>query len=380
MLRLASAPPILAVRSALGPFIYAGACKANLERVCPVSASDWIAVVGACVAALAFIVSSRALQLQRAGAKASTRTEFDELVRQLWVTLSKSYEDLGRPQPGSGVPPPDVAAALGEIQTLALRAHDFLYPASAGDMSAVGWYRRLLQLWNPPSEPPHPNWYDAVVLASSFAQVWDYERAKRYWELAVNLSTGPGAEVGPMAQVNTLREIGIFYYVGNSDSELQLARDAFNQAFNVLRPEVNGVDFAYFQNSVTRFIQAQQEDAIGDIERAAQCVREAWHSSTHVRAKWRRQQVQNDIAAFLSYGVSYERDPRRVQRYDDLPQELMDEVANLQGQQQSPDAQNQMFAAAWQQGFNAAHDQMSTAQQSSAPLLPPDSPASPCQG
>jgi hypothetical protein len=97
-------------------------------------------------------------------------------------------------------------------------------------------------------------------------------------------------------------------------------------------------------------------------------------------AKWRRQQVQNDIAAFLAYGVSYERDPRRFQRYDDLPRELKDEVANLQRQQQSPDAQNQMFAAAWQQEFNAAHEQMSTAQQSSAPLLPPDSPALPCQG
>jgi hypothetical protein len=164
--------------------------RPSQERVRPVSAGDWIAVIGACVATLAFFVSGRALRLQRSGADAGTRTQFDELVRQLWVALSKSYEDVGRPQPGAGVTPPDVAAALGEIQTLALRAHDFLYPDAAGDMTAVGWRRRVLQLWNPPSEPLQLNWYDAIVLASSFAQVWDYQRAKRYWELAVNPTPG----------------------------------------------------------------------------------------------------------------------------------------------------------------------------------------------
>jgi len=338
------------------------------------SAGDWIAVVGACVAALAFVVSGRALQLQRAGAKASIRKEFEEIVHQLWLTLSKSYEDVGRPQPGSGVTPPDIAAALGELQTLALRAHDFLHPDSASEMRTIGWYRRLVQLWNAPSERPQPNWYDAVVLASAFAQVWDYEKAKSYWEQAVKLSTGPEAAVGPMAQITTLREVGTFYYLGNRDSDLQVARDTFNRALQILTPEANGIDFAYFQNSVTLFIRAQQEDALGNIELASESIRDSWHLSTKVRANWRRQQVQNDIASFLAYGVSYDRDPRRFQRYDGLPQELKDEITNLQAQQQPPGIQNQMFASAWQQGFNAAHEQMSPAQ---PPMYwpPPDSPA-----
>lgn len=332
--------------------------------------SDWITLVGAGIATLAFVVSARALRLQHAGAKADIRQDFEDLIRQLWLALGKSFGDQ---RPDSGVPPSDVEAALGEIQTLALRAHFFLLPTSANKMATIGWHQRLLQLWSSPSEKPQANWYDAVVLANSFAQVWDYEKAKGYWELAVDLSTGPDAEVGPMAQITTLREVGIFYYGNATDSGVQLGRDAFKRAFHILEPKANGEDFTYFQNSVTRFLQALQEDQLDNTEQAAQYIRDAWNLSTNVRANWRRQQVQRDISGFLADRLSYESSPFRLQHYDGLPQELKDAVASLKAQQPTPDVQNQIFADAWQQGFTAAQYQMSAVKPPSVLRQPPDS-------
>ena len=91
--------------------------------------SGWLATVSAGIAALAFIVSLRALQLQRAGAEASTRQEFDELVRQLWLALVKSLRNVEDSRPGSNGFSPGAEEATGEMQTLALRADEILHPA-----------------------------------------------------------------------------------------------------------------------------------------------------------------------------------------------------------------------------------------------------------
>jgi hypothetical protein len=334
-----------------------------------VDTSGWLATVSAGIAALAFIVSLRALQLQRAGAEASSRQEFDELVRQLWLALSKSLGNVEDSRPGSDGFSPGAEQAAGEMQTLALRADEILQPAPEDDTQGARWLSWLSRLWNPSSERPQPNWFDARVLADSFAQVWDLERARSYWELACKL-----AEVNPMARVLTLRESGTFYYLGASDAELEVARNSFNKAVNILQPETHGADVAYYQNSMTRFIQAQQEDRLDNTEQAAEYLCESWESATKVRAVWRRLEARRDIAAFVAYAVSNENDSRRSERYESLPQEIKDEVAVLRLQQQTSDSQQQMLAAAWQQGFAAAHQQMFTAPQAS---MPPPIPGPP---
>jgi hypothetical protein len=327
----------------------------------PVDTSGWLATVSAGIAALAFIVSLRALQLQRAGAQASARQEFDELVRQLWLALSKSFGNVEDSRQSSDGFSAAAEEATGEMQTLALRADEILHPPSGDDTQGVGWRRRLLRLWNPSSERPQPNWFDARVLADSFAQVWDLERARNYWELAGKL-----AEINPMAKVLTLRQTGTFYYLGASHAELEVARNAFNEAVNILRPEMHGADVAYYQNSVTRFIQAQQEDRLDNTKQAAQYLRESWDLASKVQAVWRRREARRDIAAFVVYIMSDESDPHHSERYEGLPEEIKDEAEKLRIQQQTPDAQ-QMLDDAWQQGFAAAQQQMFTAQQPSMP-------------
>jgi hypothetical protein len=331
-----------------------------------VDTSDWIAAVSACVAALAFIVSRRALQLQQAGAEADTRQEFDELVHQLWLVLSKSFGNVADSRASSAVLPPSAEEVSGEMQTLALRADEILHPAPEDDTQGARWRRRLLRLWNPLGERPQPNWFDAKVLAASFAQVWDLERARSYWELACDL-----AEINPMARVLTLRERGVFYYLGASDAELEVARSSFNKAVTILRPEIQGTDVAYYQNSVTRFVQAQQEDRLDNTEQAAQYLCEAWDFASRLRVGWRRREATRDIAAFVAFVVSDESDARRAERYDGLPQEIKDEVEVVLVQQRTQDAQQQLLDAAWQQGFAAARQQMFAARQ---PSMPPAGP------
>ncbi len=177
-----------------------------------------------------------------------------------------------------------------------------------------------------------------------------------------------------MAMVLTLRETGTFYYLGASHAELEVARNTFDKAANILRPEMHGADVTYYQNFVTRFIQAQQEDRLDNTEQAAQYLCESWDLASRVRAVWRRREARRNIAAFVAYAVSNESDPHRSERYEGLPQEIKNEVAELRIQQQMPDSQQQMLDAAWQQGFAAAHQQMFNAPQPAMPPPIPDPP------
>jgi len=309
-----------------------------------VDASSWIAAASAGIAALAFVVSGRALQIQRTGAAISIRQEFDELVRQLWLALGKSMGDAENSRLGPAELSRAADLAGGEIQTLALRADEILYPEAEGDGRTV-WYWRWTRIWRPSSERPQPSWFDANVLASSFAEVWDLERARRYWQRAVALA----ARESPITQVLTLRDAGRFYYIDSTDSGLKIARDAFSKAASILQPEIHGTDLAYYQNSVTLFIQAQEEDGLDNIELASHYLCEAWELAANIRVFWRRRQAKSQIAAFIASAKSDINDPERSARYDGLPQEIMQEVDKLRIQQSA--------AAPWPESFNAGQQQ-----------------------
>jgi len=135
-----------------------------------VDASSWIAAASAGIAALAFVVSGRALQIQRTGAAISIRQEFDELVRQLWLALGKSMGDAENSRLGPAELSRAADLAGGEIQTLALRADEILYPEAEGDGRTV-WYWRWTRIWRPSSERPQPSWFDANVLAFTSTEV-----------------------------------------------------------------------------------------------------------------------------------------------------------------------------------------------------------------
>jgi hypothetical protein len=292
------------------------------------NASDWIAVASAGVALVALVVSYRALQLQSSGAKGSARQQFDELMHQLGRALDKwlSNGDGDSPQ-GQAGSASNGEVAQGEIQTLALDADALVNPPA----SNASWVQTLSRLWNPRSSPLQPNWYEAVVLASSFAEVWDIERAGDYWKLAKKMCHDPKAKVGASAQIFTYRSYGQFCYEKNTEDDLKEAREIFDSAVKILQPETNGPDVTNAQNQETRFQQAQEEDKLSKTAEAAWCLREAWEYCMKVRAPWRCQQAKSAMASFVVYGGN----PSRFDRHG-LPQELTAEAGRLQAQQQMP--------------------------------------------
>ncbi len=318
------------------------------------NASDWIAVSSAGFAALAFGISLLTLRLQRAGAEAGTQQQFDELVHQLWLALGKTFGYAGSPEQAPGGTLPNASAAMGEIQTLALQADELLQPPSDGDGSHDAAYRRLFRrLWISSSDPPVAGWFDVMVLATSFAQVWDVERARYYWKLAGKTVQRKDSRIDSSAKILTLRSVGMFYYLSNTDEDLKSAREMFGTSLAILDPDADGPDLTHGMNSQTLFLQAQQEDMLGNTAEAARRLREAWDLATQMKATWRRQQSKFQFASFVAFGTYYESDPGRFGPYGGLPQEIADEVAKLRTPQQQQPAVQQLMAAAWQQGFIA---------------------------
>jgi len=237
-------------------------------------------------------------------------------------------------------------AAVNEIQMLALEAEKFLSPRPSDRPQGVRLTQRLSRLWNPPSKPLELNWNDASVLAFSFGQVWDTKRAENYYKRAADLAANH-REVGPAAEIFARRNMGIFYYQGNSESDLRSARDAFDEAAGVLKPEVNGADFTYDKNYETRFIQAMQENALGHTAQAAKYLHAAWDWSTKVEALWRRRRATDQIVSLVLSG-----DPSRFDAYGGLAQEVKERVQGQQ--QQEADDQQQVRNEAYVQGVIAA--------------------------
>lgn len=167
-----------------------------------------------------------------------------------------------------------------------------------------------------------PSWFDASVLATSFAEVWDLERARMYWDLAVGLAADPDVREAAIAQVLTLRELGAFYYIDSTDSGLRTARDAFNRAVDILRPEIHGTDRAYFQNSATLFMQAQLEDGLDNIELASHCICTALGVGYPHESLLATSAAKYQIASFVASVKSDTNDSTRAARYDNLPRIL----------------------------------------------------------
>ena len=322
------------------------------------TASDWIAVVSAVIAAFAFVVSSRTLRLQRAGAEDDTQRQFDEIVHRMGLALGELGEHMASSPSGSAGPPASFQGTLAEIQTLAFQAEELLNPPSKGSLS-IRWRRNLLYLWNPPRKPAQHNWNDATVLAYSFAQIWDVGRARKYFESSPELAMAD-PQVSPNAEVLAQRNLGNFYYNNNnSQYDLESARAAFDRAVNILKPKVDGPEVTYDKNYETRFLQSMVEDGLGNEKEAAVYLRQAWDFSAKLRSRWRRQRAKGQIVGMVANG-----DPSRFDSYGGLPPAIKDEIAKMQAQQQiAYTQQQQMQNAAWQQGFIAAQ-QMFAAQRS----------------
>jgi hypothetical protein len=324
------------------------------------NASAWIAAISAFVAALAFAASRSALKLQRVQAQDSIRQEFDDIIHQLGSALGRITPDAQPGGPGAESRP--ASAAVGELQTLVLRADEMLHP-DLPPAPAQGW-RRLIFRRDPHAVPPTPSWYDILIMAYAFTQVWDMKRAESYWRAAAAIADkDPG--IGSHAQINTLRSIGSFYYSKNHD--LAAARASFDQAMTILKPDIDGPELTHDGNYLTRFIQAQAEDQVGNTAQAAENLRLAWAESIQVQATWRRQRATAQIVGMIVNGG----DPGRFGAHGGLPQEIMEEVGRLQALQQAPNAQQQMLAAAWDQGYIAAQQQMFAAQHPTMSQQPP---------
>ncbi len=214
-------------------------------------------------------------------------------------------------------------------------------PADFSSSQSHGILNNAPRLFTSPNPPLELSWFYAVILASSFGGTADIERAEKYWKRAEDLAASPmeglaarrKVRANPSAQIYTLRAMGQFYYYlsdnTRNDSNLKLARDTFEKSLKILKPELDGASVTYGLNSQTLLIWAQQEDLLGNTEKAAQRMREAWKLSRNIPNLGGRQQAKLQIADFIAFGMCYESDPSRFDRYGALPQDLADEVSKL---------------------------------------------------
>jgi tetratricopeptide (TPR) repeat protein len=217
-------------------------------------------------------------------------------------------------------------------------------------------------------------WFDATVLANSFAQVWDIERARYYWDLADKKIRHKDARIHSSAKVLTLRAVGMFYYTSNTAEDLKHARKAFKNALDIVDTDAYGPELTRGMNSDTLFLQAQQEDRQGNTAEAATRLREAWDLAAPMQTAWRRQQAKLQFASFVVFGTYYESDPGRFGPCGGVPQEIADEAAKLKGLQQQQPAVQQLMTTAWQQGFIAGQ-RMAASQIPAEPWTPQGMPA-----
>jgi hypothetical protein len=312
-------------------------------------------VASAAFAGLAFLVSGRALQLQRVGARLSGQQDFDALVHQLILAGSKLGGTLA---PGAGSPQgaADAATAMPELQTLALQAHRLLgddpdeRSDSTPEAASDDRQRRWRWPWSTPADRPQLDWFASTVLATSFAQLWDVTRARHYWATAERLVTADPT-AGPTAEIFVRRFMGAFYYSANSADDLEKARDAFGRATQVLSPDRNGADVTYDQNATTRLLQAQQEDSLGNHDLAAHWIGQAWQLASQISARWRRERQRLQLAMVVASG-----DPQRFVGQEPIPQEVLGqaEILRWQAMQQMPAAmQQKQWIDAFMQGIAA---------------------------
>lgn len=243
------------------------------------SSAEWISLASVIVAGIALGVSGFTYYLQKRAGASSDENAFYSLIEE----IEKQLGTLNIPH---GAITPDVYAtsnaALGALHGLAVEAKKTSGKAEI-----------------------EPDWYQSMILAFAFSQVWDLPAAIYYWERAVRESEENQNE---SAQVRSLLARGAFFYNRNHDNDWQSARGDFSKAVEKLHADPNhqGIDMAAAQIASTLGTQAGFELWIelgtGGHHESERLIADAFEATSKITALWRRQvTLQYIIPPLLSH-------------------------------------------------------------------------------
>jgi hypothetical protein len=128
------------------------------------------------------------------------------------------------------------------------------------------------------------DWFQNMVLAYAFSQIWDPAGAIPYWNGAVD-----GAKT-PQAHIRGLTARAEFYYNRGLGDDWDLAREDYKEALRELRadPDQQGPDLVAQQASGMQNYQAGFEFNVGNDAMAVGLVADAFTDANAIGAPWRR--------------------------------------------------------------------------------------------
>jgi hypothetical protein len=229
------------------------------------ASAEWIALGGFLAAVVAFFVSLRAYQLQRRTQSVNDQTKFDDLIQKIQENLGKlsqSQGDLGScPTPGGYTA---TNTTLVGLLGLALEA------------------RRLAR-----RAGLQPDWFQSMVLASAFSQVWDTASAIEYWTRMVDVADTH------QSHIRSLVSRAAFYYNRGLADDWDLARQDFDTAVKELEedPHSQGPAMVKEQVAYQRAQQAGLELMIGATDRAVTYYADSFQVSNAIAVSWRKQRT-----------------------------------------------------------------------------------------
>jgi hypothetical protein len=226
------------------------------------SSQDWIALGSVVIAAIAFVFSGLAYRLERRGQGTGHEQQLNDL-------LEKIQGDLAGLNQYQSAPTLETYAASNAtmiaLQSRALAARKLARRAE-------------IEL----------DWFQSMILAYAFTQVWDTKGAIEYWEQAVKV-----ARTHHQAHVRSLTARAEFYYNRGLDDDWELARADFGNALSELRrdPERQGPDLAAQQVATMLVYQAGFEVETGDDPRVIALIADAFEAANAITVPWRRRKA-----------------------------------------------------------------------------------------
>jgi hypothetical protein len=227
------------------------------------SSESWIALGTFLVAVVAFAVSMRAYQLQRRTQRTEDQAKFDDLIQK----ISESLARLEQPQGDeAGLPTPTGYAAANTTMVsllgLALEA------------------RRLAR-----QAELEPDWFQSMILAYAFTQVWDTATASDYLTRMVDLADTH------QSRIRSLVSRAGFYYTRGVADDWDRAREDIDTAVKALEedPDSQGPAAVKEQVASLRVRQGGMELMIGATDLAVAFYADSFQSANAIAVSWRKQ-------------------------------------------------------------------------------------------
>jgi hypothetical protein len=141
-----------------------------------------------------------------------------------------------------------------------------------------------------------PDWFQSMILAYAFTQVWDTATASEYWTRMVRLADTH------QSRIRSLVSRADFYYNRGLADDWDRGRQDFDAAVKVLEedPDSQGAALVKEQVASLRVRQGGMELMIGATDRAVACDADAFQLSNAIDVSWRKQRSLTTAAMLVS--------------------------------------------------------------------------------